>query len=126
MNLSLLMVINAFVAVIFGLGFVFAPGQTLSLYGISPDAAFSLVAQLFGAALIGFATLTWSARKAKASDALEAIILALFIADGIGFILSMIGQIQGVPNALGWLNVVIYLFLALGFGYFKFSKRSVP
>jgi len=116
------MTINAVVAVIFGLGFVFAPGQTLSFYGISPDAAFSLVAQLFGASLVGFAVLTWSARNAKASDALKAIILALFVSDGIGFILSVIGQIQGVPNALGWLNVAIYLLLTLGFGYFQFTK----
>lgn len=122
MNLSFLMTINAVVAAIFGLGFVLAPGQTLSYYGISPDAAFSLVAQLFGSALIGFAVLTWSARNAAASDARKAIVLALFISDGIGFILSVIGQIQGVPNALGWLNVAIYLLLALGFGYFQFTK----
>ncbi|MEJ2486114.1 MAG: hypothetical protein P8Y68_10300 [Anaerolineales bacterium] len=126
MNFSFLMIINAIVAVVFGVGFVFAPGQTLSYYGISPDAAFRLVAQLFGAALVGFAVLTWSARNAAASEARNAILLALFVSDGIGLILSLIGQIQGVPNALGWLNVAIYLFLTLGFGYFLFSKGSAP
>jgi len=114
------------VAGIFGIGFVVAPGTTLALYGISPDAAFRLVAQLFGAALIGFAVLTWSARNAKASDSRKAIVLALFVSDGLGFILSVIGQLQGIPNALGWLNVVIYLLLALGFGYFQFIKPSAP
>jgi len=124
MSISLLMTINAVVAVIFGIGFVVSPGATLALYGISPDAAFRLVAQLFGAALIGFAVLTWSARNAKASDSRKAIVLALFVSDGLGFILSVIGQLQGIPNALGWLNVVIYLLLALGFGYFQFIKPS--
>jgi len=126
MSFSLLMTINTVVAGIFGIGFVVAPGTTLALYGISPDAAFRLVAQLFGAALIGFAVLTWSARNAKASDSRKAIVLALFVSDGLGFILSVIGQLQGIPNALGWLNVVIYLLLALGFGYFQFIKPSAP
>lgn len=126
MNLSLLMTINAVVAVIFGIGFVVSPGATLAFYGIAPDAAFRLVSQLFGAALIGFAVLTWSARNAAASDARKAIVLALFVADGLGFVLSLIGQLQGVANALGWLNVVIYLLLALGFGYFQFLKPSAP
>jgi len=126
MKLSLLMVINTVVAAIFGIGFVIAPSPVLVLYGISPDAAFRLVAQLFGAALIGFAVITWLARNATASDARKAIVLALFISDGLGFILSVIGQLQGVTNALGWLNVIIYLVLALGFGYFQFLKPSAP
>ena len=126
MNLSLLMTINAVVAAIFGIGFVIAPSPTLAFYGISPDAAFRLVAQLFGAALVGFAVLTWSARNATASEARKAIVLALFVSDGLGFILSVVGQFQGIPNALGWLNVAIYFLLTLGFGYFQFLKASAP
>ncbi len=126
MDISLLMTINTIVAAIFGIAFVIVPGQILALYGLSADAAFHLVSQLFGAALVGFAVLTWSARKASASDARNAIVLALFVSDGLGFILSVVGQLQGIPNALGWLNVVIYLLLALGFGYFQFTKPSAP
>ena len=126
MNLSYLMTINAIVAAVFGIAFVIVPGPTLAFYGVSADAPFRLVAQLFGAALVGFAVLTWSARKATASDARKAIVVALFVSDGLGFIISVIGQLQGIPNALGWLNVVIYLLLALGFGYFQFFKTSTP
>jgi hypothetical protein len=126
MNITLLMTINTIVAAIFGIAFVIMPGQILALYGLSADAAFRLVSQLFGAALVGFAVLTWSARKATASDARNAIVLALFVSDGLGFILSVVGQLQGIPNALGWLNVVIYLLLALGFAYFQFTKASAP
>jgi hypothetical protein len=124
MNISLLMIINTIIAAIFGIAFVLFPGQTLALYGVSTDAAFRLVAELFGAALVGYAVLTWSARKAAASEARNAIVLALFVTDGLGFILSLVGQLQGIPNALGWLDVVIYLLLALGFAYFRFSRAS--
>ncbi len=81
--------------------------------------------QLFGAALIGFAALTWTARNATDSDAGRAILLALFVADAIGFAVALIGQLGGIVNALGWSTVVIYLVLALGFGYFRFAKQAV-
>jgi hypothetical protein len=64
------------VAGLFGIGFVLVPAQLLSQYGITTDAPFDLVGQLFGAALIGFAVLTWAARNATDSDAGRAIHLA--------------------------------------------------
>jgi hypothetical protein len=123
MNLPTLMTANAVVAAIFGLALVIAPGQTTSLYGVTADAALRYVAQLFGAALIGFAVLTWAARNAADSEARRAIVLALFVADALGFILALLGQLGGVVSALGWSTVVIYLLLALGFGYFQFVKK---
>jgi hypothetical protein len=124
MNLSLLMTINTVVAAIFGIAFVIAPGQAVSLYGVTADAPLRYTAQLFGSALLGFAVLTWMARKATASDARNAIVLALFVADGLGFVLALIGQLGGVVNSMGWSTVVIYLLLALGFGYFQFLKPA--
>jgi len=44
-----------------------------SLYGVTGDAPVEFMSQLFGAALIGFAVLTWSARNAADSDARRAI-----------------------------------------------------
>ena len=126
MKLNTLMVINAIVAVVFGIAFVLVPAQSVSLYGVTADEPLKLTAQLFGAALIGFAVLTWFARNATESDARTAIVLALFISDGIGFIVSLIAQLGGVLNTLGWLNVGIYLLLALGFGYFQFVRPTSP
>ncbi|UCG87626.1 MAG: hypothetical protein JSW71_03500, partial [Gemmatimonadota bacterium] len=120
MQLSTLMVINAVVAAVFGFGFVVVPGQVTSLYGA--DVTPALGAQLFGAALLAFAVLTWTARSAPDSDARRAILLALFVGDGIGFIVSLVAQLGGDVNALGWTTVVIYLLLGLGFGYFWFAQ----
>jgi len=126
MSLSLLMTVNAIVAAVFGLAFVIAPGQTASLYGVTADAQFRYLAQLFGSALVGFAVLTWAARNATASDARKAIVLALFLSDGLGFVLALLGQLGGVVNTMGWSTVAIYLLLALGFAYFQFMKPSTP
>ena len=111
MKLSTLMIINTAVAAAFGLAFIIAPTQSLSLYGVTPDPELNFVAQLFGAALIAFAILTWSARNLSPSEARKSIVFALFVGDGIGFIVALIAQLGGVVNALGWSTVVIYLLL---------------
>jgi hypothetical protein len=112
------------IACLFGLGFVFAPAKVLAQYGLTVDAGFGLVAQLFGAALLGYAILTWSARKAGDSDARRAIVLALFVSNAVGFVLALMAQLKGLVNTLGWSTVAIYLVLALGFAYFQFTKPS--
>jgi len=127
MKLSTLMIVNTIVAAVFGLGFVLAPGQVTSFYSPEVGANLRYVAQLFGAALLGFAVLTWVARNAPDSEARRAILLALFVGDCLGFVLALIGQIGGVVNALGWSTVLIYLLLALGFGYFTYvAKPELP
>jgi hypothetical protein len=124
MNMKTLMIVNAIITIVFGVAFVLVPGQLASLYGISADEPTKYIGQLFGAALIGLAVLTWTARNAGASDARKSIVLALFIADGIGFIIALIAQLGNVVNQLGWLTVVIYLVLAVWWGYFQFSKPA--
>ncbi len=81
--------------------------------------------QLFGAALIAIGLISWHSRNAADSDARRAIILAIFIADGIGFVIALIGQLNDVVGSLGWLTVAIYFLLSLGFGYFQFFKPSL-
>jgi len=127
MKLKTLMIINAIVAIVFGVVFVIIPSQVLSLYGPGTGDVMSVLnymGQFFGASLIGFGLLTWTARNAADSEARKAIVLALFVSDSIGFVVALIGQINNVVNALGWSTVVIYLLLAIGFGYFQFSKTK--
>lgn len=124
MKLNTLMTVNAVIAGVFGLAFVAVPARVLSIYGVTAGAQFAYVAQLFGAALLGFALLTWVARNAGDSEARSAIILALFVSDAIGFVIALIAQLRNVVNAVGWSTVVIYLLLALGFGYFQLKKPA--
>jgi drug/metabolite transporter (DMT)-like permease len=97
--LSTLMVVNALIAAVFGVAFVVLPGQVTALYGPEVTPQLEYVAQLFGAALLAFAVLTWTARTAPDSEARRAILLALFIGDGVGFVVSLIGQLSGVIAA---------------------------
>ena len=124
MKLKTLMTINAIVAIVFGVTFVIVPAQAYLLYDITADEHLIYMGRLFGGALMGFAILTWMARNATDSDARRAIVLALFISNGIGFVVALMGQLSNVVNALGWSTVAIYLLLALGFGYFQFFKAA--
>ncbi len=126
MKLNSLFIINTIVAAIFGLAFVLLPETTSSLYDITLSPGGVLIAQLFGTSLVGYAVLTWFARNAGESEGRNAIILAMVISDAIGFIVALLAQLSGVTNALGWSTVAIYLLLALGFGYFQFTKPSTP
>jgi len=124
MKLSTLFSINTIVAGIFGLTFMLVPETSLSLYGVMLSPGGVVVTRLFGAALFGYAVLSWFARNAGESEARRAILLAMVVGDTLGFILALMGQLSGVVNSLGWSTVVIYLLLAMGFGYFQFMKPS--
>jgi hypothetical protein len=122
MKLNVLLVIAAVIAGVFGVGFVVASGPLLSVYGVTLDKAGTLVAQLFGASLVGIAVLNWLARNVTDPDARRAVIFANLAQDVVGFVVILIGQLAGIPNAFGWSNVAIYLLLALGFGYVQFMR----
>ena len=122
MKLNVLLVVAAVIAAVFGVAFVVASGPLLSIYGVTLDKANTLVAQLFGASLIGVAVLNWLARNVTDPDARRAVIFANLTQDVVGFVVILIGQLAGIPNAFGWSNVAIYLLLALGFGYIQFMQ----
>ena len=113
MKLGTFMAIHAFVAVVFGIGFVLAPASVLAPYGmVNMDAGAVFMSRLFGAALIQIGLLAWLARTVTDPAARRAVQLAYG------------GGLAGVANALGRSTVAIYLLLALGYGYFLFARPS--
>ena len=124
MKLNMFMTIVAVVAGLFGLGFVFSPEQILSFYGAAPNESANYMAQLLGAALLGIAIILLLCKDAEDSPVRQAILLGLFVAEGVGFVVALITQLGGGINALGWSTVIIYLLFALGFGYFRFIKSA--
>lgn len=116
MKLDTLLSITAVLAVLFGLSFALAPVPTLAMYGITEvSSAHRYSIQWFGVALIAFAVLDWTARRAADSEARRAIVLSNLTHSALGLVLALVGVLQGTVNAFGWVSVVIYLGLALGF-----------
>ncbi len=125
MKLNLFLIINAVIAAVFGIIFALIPAQAAQMYGLTATASLNYVTRLFGIALIGIAVLSWLVKNVADSDARKAILLAFLVMDALGFVWTLIGQLRGVVNTLGWLSVVIYLLLAVGFGYFRFANQRL-
>jgi len=122
MKLSTLMAIKGVIVLVFGIGFVLVPVTVLSWYNVELGAGGAYMTRLFGAAFILLGLVLWPARKDTGSVALKALVMAVFIGDIIGFVVALIGQLSGLVNALGWLTVALYFFLAIGFGYHALKK----
>jgi hypothetical protein len=124
MKLKTLMVIKAIVCLCFGPLLLFVPGQLLNILGTSFGLGAALTAREYGAALIGNLLLTWLARNAEDSIARRAIIWNLFVYDAIALVFTLIIQLSGGLNVLGWGIVAVYLFFTVGFGYFLLPQRK--
>ena len=124
MKFRTLMIIKAIVCLGFGPLLLFAPGPLLTLLGVEFNSGAAFMGREYGAALVGNLLLTWFAKDAGPSDARRAIILHLFVYDAIAFVASLLFQLSGGMNLLGWGIVGIYLFFTVGFGYFWLAKKQ--
>ena len=122
MKIKNLFTIAAVVQTIFGLGFLLIPETLTSFYGNTLSQGGVVFARLFGAAILALAATLWFARDSAESEARRAIVIGGFVNSLIGFLVSLFSQVAGMVNALGWSTVLIFLFFAVGFGYFLFTK----
>ena len=123
MKLSSFLVVKAIISLAFGIGFVAIPVAVWSIYGVALDSPGIFMTRFVGALLIGVGLICWFTRNADWT-ALKVITLSLCIADTIGFIVALSGQLSGTMNTLGWIVVAIWLLLALGLAYFRFLKPA--
>ncbi|KPJ98602.1 MAG: hypothetical protein AMJ60_07690 [Desulfobacterales bacterium SG8_35] len=122
MTLKNLLIIKALVCLFIGIPVLLFPEFTYSLFGTALAAGGTFAARQYGASMMGNLMLTWFARNAQQSDPRRAIILALFVYDAVGVVITLIAIMSGALNPMGWLIVGLYLFFALGFGYFLLKK----
>lgn len=118
MKFQTMMVIKAAVCLVLGVPIVLVPGFIYSIFGASLDSGGAFAAREYGAAMIGILLITWFGRYVPEGPIRWAIALGLCVYDAIGFVISAIATLTGVLNVLGWLVVLVYLLLAIGFGYF--------
>ena len=121
MKLSTLFTINAVISLLFGLGFILVPATLVSFYGVELSTPGVYIARLLGAAFLGFSLISWLLKDSSGPEQ-RVVVLALCVSELIGFAVSLMYQLQGISNALGWSTVAIYLLVGLGFGYFYFKN----
>jgi hypothetical protein len=123
MTIKTFFAIFAVLALLFGIGFVLAPAQVLSNYGVESSPAIALMSRLFGGTLLAMAVILWSARD-FGHEASRAVLIGFGIADAVNFIVATMATWSGTVNALGWTTVLIYLCGTVGAGYFLSIGQS--
>jgi hypothetical protein len=123
MKLNNFLAVKAVISLIFGIAFATAPAALMSMYAVTLSVDGAFMARLLGACLVGIGLICWLNRSAD-PKVLQGITFSLFFADTIGFIVALLWQSSGSINAFGWVNVIVWLLLALGLGYFRFLKPS--
>ena len=126
MKLRHLFIINLFFAVSIALLCILVPRWSIRLVGLVPDVGSVWVTRLLGGSILGYASLMWFGSKTESVKTRRAIALALFIQDIVGFVGSLVIQLSGEVNFLGWpLNVLTYGLLTIGYAYFYFIKPEM-
>ncbi len=125
MKFKTLMIIKAIVCLVLGVPILLVPKFFYGLFGADLDAAGVYPAWEYGASLLGNFLLTWFGRHVTDTKARRAITLGMTVYNGIGFVVTLIAVLSGTLNLLGWGPVLIYLFFALGFGYFLIKPAKL-
>ena len=116
-------IVSAVIILLSGVVSVLYPQLMFVAWGTESNQAGLIITQLSGALEIGLGLILWLSRNEGVSKARRAIVLGGFITYSLFFIIMLI-NISGVSGAAVWANIVLYLLLALGFGFFAFLKKS--
>jgi len=122
MNLRNLLLVGALIALLFALGLLLGPAILLTTFGLKTGPSENLVAQLLGATLVVPALIAWFARDVSDPGSRVAVVVPLFLWSVIGFVISLLGVLAKAVKPNGWAIAVLFLFFALGFGYFQFLR----
>ncbi len=122
MSLKTVFILNAIIAGFFALFSLVIPATMLSSYGVESNAALELMTRFFGGALLAIALATFYLKDSEFNSDVKSIVLALLISNAVGLIVAIWGQVSNITNNLGWLTVIIYVFLTIAYFYI-YSKK---
>jgi hypothetical protein len=117
LKLKRFLVIAAIVTLINGISYTLVPGALLPNYAIQPSPGVELGFRLFGAALLTFGLILWFLRDSREWTALRGLLIGASVGNIAGLIVSAWATVAGVMNGAGWLFVVTYGVLLLGYAY---------
>lgn len=124
MSYRILFVLNAIVAVLIGLAFVFVPTLALKQLGVELYASTRLTAQFFGTAMLALGLVLWFAKDVADANLQKGMGIALLLGAFAGLVIAVIGvsPASGVLRSNGWIIILAYVLFALGYGFLVFMK----
>jgi len=124
MQLTLVFRAHAISAIVFVPFLILAPHWLATiLTGEVLRSAGAAFAQLYGAAILLVAIVTWRAASMTSTDARRTIALSMFVYESLGAVIGLALNFPG--HAIGkWLTVVTYLAFALAYAYLLFIAHA--
>lgn len=116
-NLKRFFLVIAVISVLNGLGLLLKPGAVLTTYGIEPSVGAGLGFRLLGLTLIEFGLINWFVRKSDDWKALRGLLIGGTVGYILGLIVSLWATLGHLMNGAGWVLVVTYAVLLLGYLY---------
>ena len=113
MTAKTFLTISSIFAILYGLGFLLFPGQSIAIYGTEPESHLVLLVRYFGSALLAFGVLEWFGKDFRDWEAVRAVLIAVIILNGVGLLVTLWGMAEGLLNLMAWSSIILYaVFLA--------------
>jgi hypothetical protein len=122
MRLRTLMIADAIIDLVLGLGFLLGPATLLKFFGLSSGKSELVLAQVVGAALISFGALAWFGKDWEDVPGIQGITASLLSFNGIGFFVLLLAVLTQVTRAgSAWLLMLLLMLSSVGYAYFQFA-----
>jgi len=105
--------IKAVIALIFALLLLILPMTAASWFGVEVSSDGSMIVQMLGVVLLGIALICTFAGFNESTLSVRNTMFSLAVTDTLGFLILLLGQINGIMNSYGLLLVVLWALLAL-------------
>lgn len=125
MSYKILFVLNALVALVFGLAFLVVPTMALKQFEVDEYASTKLILQFFGTGLLTIGLLAWFAKNVSDDGIQKGMGIAMLVGSLAGLVMSVVGAANGLVRNFSWLPMVIYGVFALGYGFMLFLKPRI-
>ena len=116
-RLSRFLAFAAIITLINGVSYTLVPRFLLPTYGIAVTPGAMLGFRLFGAALLTFGLILWLIRQSHDWTAIRAVLIGASVGNIVGIAVSLWAIFRGFINGSGWLFVLTYGVLLLGYLY---------
>jgi hypothetical protein len=105
--------ISSIFAILYGLSFLLAPGQSIAAFGSEPEPHLVLVVRFLGSVFLALGALQWLSKDVRDWEAIRAVLIAIVILNILNLLLNLLGMAQGLLNVMVWLNIIVnVVFLA--------------
>jgi len=127
MSYKVLFVLNALVAFVSGLAFLFKPDFALPLLGVIEQYASTIwISRFFGSAMFALGLVLWFAKDADETIQ-KGMGWGLLVSAAIGLVLTIMASVSStaVLRQNTWVPIVIYVLFALGYAFMLFMKPKM-